>query len=53
VSFAGTAILAGFAFSWIFGLVSIAVVALAVGVNGADLWLHWRDAWRRARRVPR
>jgi hypothetical protein len=53
VSFAGTAILAGFSLSWIFGLGSIAVVALAVGVNGADHWRHWQDAWRRARRVPR
>ncbi|MET9462852.1 hypothetical protein ABZY05_49130 [Streptomyces canus] len=53
VSFAGTAILAGFSLSWIFGLGSIAVVALAIGVNGADLWHHWRSAWRRARRVPR
>ncbi|MFG2472250.1 hypothetical protein ACGFXB_43385 [Streptomyces canus] len=52
-SFAGTAMLAGFSFCWIFGLGSIAVVALAVGVNGADLWRHWRSAWRRARRVPR
>ncbi|MGW3651044.1 hypothetical protein [Streptomyces sp. NPDC000878] len=53
VSFAGVAILAGFSLSWISGLVSIAVVAGAVGVNGADLWRHWRNAWRRARRVPR
>lgn len=52
-SFAGMAILAGFSLSWIFGLGSIAVVALAIGVNGADLWRHWRSAWRRARRVPR
>lgn len=52
-SFAGMAILAGFSLSWIFGLGSIAVVALAIGVNGADLWRHWRSARRRARRVPR
>lgn len=47
------AILVGFSLSWIFGLVSIPVVAAAVGVNGADHWHHWRNAWRRARRVPR
>ncbi|MFE1834101.1 hypothetical protein [Streptomyces sviceus] len=52
VSFAGTAI-AGFSLSWIFGLVSIAVAAKAIGVNGADHWRHWRNDWRRARRVPR
>lgn len=53
VSFAGMGILVGFALSWIFGLVSIVVVAGAVGVNGADQWHHWQSAWRRARRVPR
>jgi hypothetical protein len=53
VSFAGMAILAGFSLSWVFGLVFIAVVAGAVGVNGTDHWGHWRSAWRRARRVPR
>jgi hypothetical protein len=53
VSFAGMGVLVGFSLSWIFGLVSIAVVAGAVGVNGADHWRHWRNAWRRARRVPR
>lgn len=53
VSFAGMAILAGFSLSWIFGLGFIVVVALAVGVNGADHWRHWRNAWRRVRRVPR
>jgi hypothetical protein len=52
VSFAGMTILAGFSLSWIFGLAFIVVVALAVGVNGKDLWRHWRNAWRRARRVP-
>ncbi|MGW6924619.1 hypothetical protein ACWGA9_25615 [Streptomyces sp. NPDC054950] len=52
-SFAGMAILFGFSLSWIFGLVSIPLVAAAVAVNGADHWRHWRNAWRRARRVPR
>jgi len=52
VSFAGMTILAGFSLSGIFGMGSIVVVALAVGVNGKDLWRHWRNAWRRARRVP-
>jgi hypothetical protein len=53
MSFAGWAIVAGFSLSRVFGLMSIAVVALAVGVNGADNWRHWQSAWRRARRVPR
>jgi hypothetical protein len=53
VSFAGMTILAGFSLSWIFGLAFIVVVALAVGVNSKDNLRHWRNAWRRARRVPR
>ncbi|MER5434411.1 hypothetical protein [Streptomyces sp. NPDC002588] len=52
VSFAGMAILVGFSLSWIFGLMFIAAVAGVVGVNGADLWRHWRNAWSRARGVP-
>lgn len=53
VSFAGMAILTGFSLSWIFGLAFIVVVALAVGVNSKDHLRHWRNAWRRARRVQR
>lgn len=53
VSAAGMAILFGFSFGWIFGLVSIALVAMVVGINGADHRRHWRAAWRRARRIPR
>ncbi|MFJ4427223.1 hypothetical protein [Streptomyces bobili] len=53
LSAAGTAILFGFSASRIVELAFVTAVVLAVGVNGVDHWRHWRDAWRRARRVPR
>ncbi|WP_405893151.1 hypothetical protein OG272_10865 [Streptomyces sp. NBC_00104] len=53
LSLAGVGILFGFGFGRLFGLLSIACVVGAIGVNGVEHRRSWRSAWRRARRLPR